>query len=98
MKGIWKMLTGEGEREYREQHRRFDDAIPNAPGFDERDHPAARSNSSDAMNYRRANACHGLKSKQEHKLFASKQRIQAREQETRQEERAGSWEWLFGGQ
>jgi len=29
MKGIWKMLTGKGEAEYRQQHREFREAIPN---------------------------------------------------------------------
>jgi hypothetical protein len=28
MKGFFKMLSGQGEKEYREQHKAFDDAIP----------------------------------------------------------------------
>jgi hypothetical protein len=28
MKGLWKMLSGRGEREYRDAHREFDNAIP----------------------------------------------------------------------
>jgi hypothetical protein len=28
MKGFWSMLTGKGEKEYRDVHREFDNAIP----------------------------------------------------------------------
>lgn len=77
MRGFWKMLTGQGERENRQARKSFWDAIPDAPGFDERDHPAAQSNSNEAMNYRRANAAHGLKSKFEHRKFASLQAARA---------------------
>lgn len=28
MKGFWKMLSGQGEKEYRQQHKKFQDAIP----------------------------------------------------------------------
>jgi hypothetical protein len=33
MKGIWKMLTGQGEKEYRQQHEEFDNAIPDKYPF-----------------------------------------------------------------
>jgi len=33
MKGIWKMLTGQGEKEYRQEHKEFEDAIPDGYPF-----------------------------------------------------------------
>jgi hypothetical protein len=33
MKGIWSMLSGRGEKEYRQQHEEFDNSIPNKYPF-----------------------------------------------------------------
>lgn len=84
MKGILKMLSGRGEREYRLQHRRFHDAIPDNYPADmtvaeraER-HPAysgPMANSLDADNYRRAlNLFSPPKSKAEHAALTEYQR------------------------
>ena len=74
MKGPWKMLTGKGGREYRDQHRAFDNAIPDY-GTD--NHPAVSgplANSLSARNYRRANANHGPLSKWDHAVRDEHQR------------------------
>jgi hypothetical protein len=44
MKGIWKMLTGQGEAEYRAQHQAFRDALPREFPFviGEGDHAVVR--------------------------------------------------------
>ncbi len=81
MKGILKMLTGQGGKEYGEQHRKFNDAIPDDFPVDwtieERAqvHPAYGSESSDAQNYRRAHYMHGPQSKKEHAKLAARQRL-----------------------
>lgn len=87
MKGFWAMLTGRGEKEYREQHQRFRDAIPNDFPADwtikERaDHHPAYSgplaNTTDAANYRRAHfGGKGPQSRREHQEFAEMQELLA---------------------
>ena len=72
------MLSGRGEKEYRKQHKDFNDAIPDnyEPGMTIEEkaakHPAysgPMANGMDAANYCRANDCHGPKSKAEHRQF-----------------------------
>jgi hypothetical protein len=80
MKGIWKMLTGQGEKEYRKARKAFDDAIPDEPGFDPATHPAVSgplSKSYSAFDYRRAHDFSGPKSKREHQQFADLQAAKA---------------------
>ena len=71
MQGFWAMLTGKGEKNNRAKRKAFHDAIPDY-GTD--NHPAAASNSNEAMGYRRANQAHGLKSKWDHAIFDEHQR------------------------
>lgn len=82
MKGIDKMWTGQGEQEYREQHKQFNDAIPDHYPADytieqrAAEHPAysgAMANTRDAANYQRAHYMHGPQSKEEHARFAGRQ-------------------------
>lgn len=83
MKGIWKMLTGQGEKEYRQQHKAFNDAIPDDWNGDETieekaaKHPAysgATARSHEAFDYRRAHYMRGPQSKREHEEFAAMQK------------------------
>jgi hypothetical protein len=102
MHGIWKMLSGRGEKENRKKRQEFWDAIPAEPGYDPATHPAVSgplANSSEAFNYRRANSCHGPKSKREHKQFDKLQQLRA-EYEKLVEQNSGGRvlsfdEWLY---
>lgn len=75
MHGFWKMLLGKGETENREAHKKFNDAIPNLPGFKPEDHPAVAgplANGYAAADYRRMNS--RAKSKLEHAADAEIQK------------------------
>jgi len=102
LKGFWKMLTGQGGKEYGEQHRRFKAAIPNTFPTDmtikERAarHPAysgSMANSMDAADYRRAHfGGRGPQSKAEHAAFARQQAMM--DEYDRQAAKAGESEYL----
>lgn len=107
MKGLLKMISGQGEKEYRQQHQKFRDAIPDDfPAdmtIDERaaKHPAysgPMANTLDADNYRRArNLFGGPKSKAEHAALTEYQRTHDQFGRRIQEdapERRGVLEWL----
>lgn len=84
MKGPWKMFTGQGGKEYRAQHRKFNEAIPDDFPIGTSDeqrlaaHPAysgPMASSLDAENYRRAHFMRGPQSKREHARLVAQQEL-----------------------